>query len=107
MISGRPNYAHVQESGPPLPKEMSIVIQESRPAPKQKATSAMTKISMGKEALLSNAAKKRSAALNEVSNIYLILPSYVENHKAEIKQIIAHEKPNYAAINSIMTFSMM
>ena len=69
-------------------KEKSIVIQESRPTPKQTATSATTKISMGKETPLSNADNKRSAVpFNEVSSVYLILPSYAEKHKAEIKTI--------------------
>ena len=56
--SGRPSYSYVQDSGPPFSKEMSIVNQETRPTPKQTATSATTKISMGKETPLSNADKK-------------------------------------------------
>ena len=91
--SGRPSYSYVQDSGPPFSKEMSIVIQVSRPTPKQTAPSATTKISMGKETPLSNAAKKRSdVPFDEVSSVFLILPSYAEKHKTEIKQIIANEK---------------
>ena len=29
---------------------------------------------------------------DETSSVYLILPSYAEKHKAEIKMIIAHKK---------------
>ena len=48
-ISGRPSYAYVQEFGPPLSKEISIVIQESKTTPGQTATTATTKTAMGKK----------------------------------------------------------
>ena len=64
---------------------------------------------MGKEAAVGKLLKKKRSAVpsNEASSIYLILPSYAEKHKAEIKMIIAQEKINYAAINSTITFSIM
>ena len=82
--SSSPSNTFVQDYGPPFSKETSIVNQESRAT----ATRTTTKKTMGQKAPLKRSAVPR----DENSSVYLILPSYAEKHKKEIKQIIATEK---------------
>ena len=92
-ISGCPSYSYVQESDSLFSTEITIVNQESKTTSRQTAATATAEKTMGKEVRKVKTATKRSdVPNNELSSVYLILPSYAEKHKAEIKQIIANKK---------------
>ena len=92
-VSGYQSKSYAQEIGSLYAKELTVVIQETRDTPR---TAATTKEIMGTKTAMEEDAEEekekyvQSQARN--SKLYLILPSYAEQHKAKNNMIIAKEK---------------
>ena len=85
-----------------LTKDRNVVIQETRDTPTLSTT---TKEAMGAKSPLEEEQRSRKRKISalpsmKASKMYLILPSFAEQYKADIKMIIAREKSNSAALLS-------
>ena len=92
-ISGYPSKSYAQEIGSLYAKELTVVMKETRDTPR---TATTTKETVGTKTPMEEDAEEekekyvQSQARN--SKLYLILPSYAEQHKAKNNMIIAKEK---------------